>query len=287
MKRNAIIMAAGTSSRFVPLSSETPKGLLDVKGEILVERQIRQLHAAGIEDVTLVAGYMDDKFSYLKDRFGIDIVLNEDYSRYNNTSSLIRVLDRLGDTYICSSDNYFPSNVFLGNPEYSFYSARYANGDTDEYCISVDDNGRIVSVSIGGKDSWYMVGHVYFSREFSEAFKALLANEYEKEETRLGYWEDVYIRHIEDLPPMYMRKYNDGEIEEFDSLDELRCFDSSYIGNTRSSVIKDIAKRLDCKESDLDGFTKISHEGDHLLFSFRKLGTGYLYNGKNNSLTQQ
>ncbi len=287
MKRNAIIMAAGTSSRFVPLSSETPKGLLDVKGEILVERQIRQLHAAGIEDVTLVAGYMDDKFSYLKDRFGIDIVLNEDYSRYNNTSSLIRVLDRLGDTYICSSDNYFPSNVFLGNPEQSFYSARYAHGDTDEYCIYTDGNGRIASVSVGGKDSWYMVGHVYFSREFSEVFKTLLANEYVKEETRLGYWEDVYIRHIGDLPPMYIRKYNDGEIEEFDSLDELRRFDSSYIGNTRSSVIKDIAKRLDCKESDLDGFTKISHKGDHLLFSFRKCGTEYLYNGKNNSLTQQ
>lgn len=287
MKRNAIIMAAGTSSRFVPLSSETPKGLLEVKGEILVEKQIRQLHESGIDDVTLVGGYMADKFSYLKDRFGIDIVLNEDYSRYNNTSSLIRVLDRLGDTYICSSDNYFPSNVFLGNPEQSFYSALYAHGDTNEYCISTNKGGMITSVSIGGKDSWYMVGHVYFSREFSEAFKAMLANEYEKEETRLGYWEDVYIRHIEDLPPMYMRKYNDGEIEEFDSLDELRCFDSSYIGNTRSSVIKDIAKRLDCKESDLDAFTKLSHEGDNLLFLFRKHGTEYLYNGKDNSLTQQ
>ena len=39
-KRNAIIMAAGTSSRFVPLSVERPKGLLEVKGEVLIERQI-------------------------------------------------------------------------------------------------------------------------------------------------------------------------------------------------------------------------------------------------------
>ena len=39
---NAIIMAAGFSSRFAPLSYETPKGLLNVRGEIMIERQIRQ-----------------------------------------------------------------------------------------------------------------------------------------------------------------------------------------------------------------------------------------------------
>jgi len=40
---NAIIMAAGTSSRFAPLSYEKPKSLIEVKGEVLIERQIRQL----------------------------------------------------------------------------------------------------------------------------------------------------------------------------------------------------------------------------------------------------
>jgi CTP:phosphocholine cytidylyltransferase-like protein len=47
-------MAAGTSSRFAPLSYEKPKGLLKVKGEILIERQIRQLQEAGITDITIV-----------------------------------------------------------------------------------------------------------------------------------------------------------------------------------------------------------------------------------------
>ena len=40
---NAVIMAAGTSSRFAPLSYEKPKALIEVKGEILIERQLRQL----------------------------------------------------------------------------------------------------------------------------------------------------------------------------------------------------------------------------------------------------
>ena len=47
-------MAAGTSSRFAPLSYEKPKGLLKVKGEILIECQIRQLQEAGITDITIV-----------------------------------------------------------------------------------------------------------------------------------------------------------------------------------------------------------------------------------------
>ena len=51
-------MAAGTSSRFAPLSYETHKGLLTVRGEVLIERQIRQIKDAGIDSVVLVAGYM-------------------------------------------------------------------------------------------------------------------------------------------------------------------------------------------------------------------------------------
>lgn len=162
-------MAAGTSSRFVPLSSETPKGLLEVKGEVLIERRIRRLREAGIDDITVVAGYMAEKFAYLKEKYGVDIVLNEDFDRYNNTSSVIRVLDRLGDTYLCSSDNYFPQNVFAEKPIRSYYSALYAEGETGEYCIHTDADNNITEVTVGGRGSWYMVGHVYFSKEFSDA----------------------------------------------------------------------------------------------------------------------
>ena len=77
---NAIIMAAGTSTRFAPLSYEKPKGLLEVKGEILIERQIRQLKEAGIEDIIVVVGYKSGQFSYLEEKFGVRIVMNEDYN---------------------------------------------------------------------------------------------------------------------------------------------------------------------------------------------------------------
>lgn len=278
-------MAAGTSSRFVPLSAETPKGLLEVKGEILIERQIRQLREAGITDITVVVGYKADKFTYLKDKYGVELVLNEDYDRYNNTSSVIRVLDRLGDTYICSSDNYFPKNVFKDNPRQSYYSALYAYATTGEYCMTTDCDNNITEVTVGGNDSWYMVGHVYFSKDFSDAFKKLLVEEYAKDEVKQGYWEDVFISHINQLPKMSMRRYAEHDIEEFDSIDELREFDDSYLYDTRSSVLKEIAIRMGCKEENLSGFTKLKHEGDYLLFSFVKDGETYCFNELDNTIT--
>ena len=284
IKRNAIIMAAGTASRFVPLSAERPKALLDVKGEILIERQIRQLHEAGISDITIVVGYKAEMFEYLKEKFGVSIVLNEDYYRYNNTSSVIRVLDKLGNTYICSSDNYFPENVFMEDPSQSYYSALYAEGETNEYCLTIDAKDNITEVAVGGHDAWYMIGHVYFSEDFSKAFKQLLAAEYEKEETKQGYWEDVYIRYINELPLMQVHRYKEHDIEEFDSIDELRLFDESYINDTRSSVVKAIAKEMNCSEADLSKFIRIKHEGDYLLFSFQKGAETYRYNGQEKSI---
>ena len=135
IKCNAIILAAGTSSRFVPLSAEYPKGLVEVKGEVLIERQIRQLKEAGIEDITLIVGYKAYMFTYLKDKFGVSIVFNGDFNRYNNSSSVIKVIDKLDNTFVCSSDNYFTENVFVEETEDSYYSALYADGYTSEYCL--------------------------------------------------------------------------------------------------------------------------------------------------------
>lgn len=277
-------MAAGTSSRFVPLSAEKPKGLLEVRGEVLIERQIRQLREAGVYDITIVVGYKAEMFAYLKEKYGVDIVYNEDFGVYNNTSSLIRVLDRLADTYICSSDNYFAENVFAETPESSYYSSLYACGDTNEYCMSVNENDCIVNVTVGGRDAWYMVGHVFFSRAFSDKFKEILSKEYRNEATRHGYWEDVFIRYIGELPPMCIHRYSEHDIEEFDSLDELRAFDTSYLSDSRSTVLHNIACMMKCDESALSGFKNIGHEGDFLLFSFMKDNDRYEYNDSTKQL---
>ena len=273
-------MAAGTSSRFVPLSAERPKGLVEVKGEVLIERQIRQLKEAGIADITLVVGYKAEMFAYLCDKYGVEIVLNEDYARYNNTSSLIRVIDKLDNTFVCSSDNYFPENVFMNDSDDSYYSALYAEGETNEYCLTTDADDYITDVRVGGRDAWYMVGHVFFNREFSEAFRNIMTEEYKNDTTRKGYWEDLYIRYIDQLPKMKINRYKEGEIQEFDSLDELRLFDDSYIADTRSIVVKSICRTLHLQESDVYGFKNIKYVGDYLHFQFKIGDSTYEYNDK-------
>lgn len=277
MQRNAIILAAGTSSRFLPLSLEVPKGLLEVKGEVLIERQIRQLHEAGVTDICIVTGYKAEMFSYLCNKYGVEIVLNEDYAKYNNTSSLIRVADRLSNTFICSSDNYFLENVFIPNSENSYYSACYTQGKTSEYCLYVDNNDMIRNVVVGGENAWYMIGQAFFNDDFSRKFKSILTSEYNDETVRHQYWEDVYIKHINSLPPIKINRYTDGQIVEFDSLDELRAFDHTYINDTRSSILKEIGRKLNCRESSLKGFSRIPNADGYLRFTFQKDDETFLY----------
>lgn len=274
--KNAVIMAAGMSTRFAPLSYEKPKALLNVRGEILIERQIRQLKEAGICDITLVVGYMKEKMFYLEDKFGVKIAVNEDYFRFNNPSSLILVADRLDNTYICSSDNYFTENVFEPYVYSAYYSAVYTPGKTDEYCIFCNGRGLITDVKIGGEASWYMLGHVYFSREFSRKFVHILRDEYEQPLTKTHLWEDLYIRHISELE-MYIRKYDSSVVLEFDSLDELRQFDDRYVMNADSAIFSNICRVLGCADRDITGIVPIKSGLTNTSFRFCCGGKLYVY----------
>lgn len=276
---NAIIMAAGMSSRFAPLSYERPKSLLEVKGEILIERQIKQLMEAGISDITIVVGYMKEKFMYLKEKFSVDIVENDDYFRYNNTSSLIRVTERLKNTYICSSDNYFLINPFEKYVYRAYYSCIYADGKTNEYCVTTDKSGRITDVVIGGNSSWIMLGHVYFDKKFSEKFREILIREYEEDITRTQLWEILYIRFIDELE-MYINKYDGDFIKEFDSLEELRAFDVNYVKDTKSVIIKKICGILKSKDEEISEIATVKNENNDLSFSFKCKGRKYIFTMK-------
>lgn len=85
---NAIIMSAGTASRFAPLSYELPKALIEIRGEVLIERQIRQLLEAGIKEIVVVLGYKAEKFEYLKNKYDVKLIYNPYYLTRNNNSSI-------------------------------------------------------------------------------------------------------------------------------------------------------------------------------------------------------
>ncbi len=275
---NAVILAAGLSTRFGPLAFEKPKGLLRVRGEVLIERQIRQLREAGIRNILVVVGYMKEKFFYLAEKMGVELLISEDYFRYNNPSSLLLALDRLSNTYICSSDDYFTENVFEPYVYDSYYAAVRSDGPTKEYCLATNAQNYITKVTVGGgPGSWYMLGHAYFSRSFSRRFAALLAEEYEsKPHIRTELWEDFLRAHLKELP-IRIRRYEPGVIYEFDTLDELRAFDRKYLENTDSRIFENIASALHCAESEIDHIAPIKSGQTNTSFLFELHGEPYVY----------
>ncbi|MDD7266589.1 MAG: NTP transferase domain-containing protein [Lachnospiraceae bacterium] len=237
---NAVIMAAGTASRFAPLSYERPKALIEVRGEVLIERQIRQLRAAGIRDIYVVTGYRAADFNYLQERFGVILRHNADYNTRNNQASIHAVRDILKNSYVCSADNYFLQNPFAAKEEAAYYAAVYADGETKEWCLTMDETDRICGVQIGGRAAWYMLGHTFWDESFSRRFIEILEAEYALPETADKLWEEIYTAHLDELA-MKIRRYEEDFIFEFDTLDELRTFDHTYIDDTRSAVLKEIA----------------------------------------------
>lgn len=283
---NAIIMAAGLSSRFAPISYEKPKGLLKVHGDVLIERQIRQLQEAGITDITVVVGYKKEHFFYLEREYGVTIVVNEEYAARNNNSSLMKVRHKLGNTFVCSSDDYFTENPFEPYVYKAYYASVFVEGPTKEWCIHAGTGDRIESVTVGGCDSQIMLGHVYFDRAFSRTFVRILEAEYDLPVTAGKLWEEIYVDHIKELD-MVVRPYEDGIIHEFDSLDELREFDPHFLNNVDSEVFDNIVAVLGCDKNDIhdvyplkQGLTNLSCHfaigNDEYVYRHPGVGTEYI-----------
>lgn len=283
---NAVIMAAGLSSRFAPISYEKPKGLLKVRGDVLIERQIRQLQEAGITDITVVVGYKKEHFFYLEREYGVTIVVNEEYASRNNNSSLMKVHHKLGNTFVCSSDDYFTENPFELYVYKAYYASVFVEGPTKEWCIHAGTGDRIESVTVGGCDSQIMLGHVYFDRAFSQTFVRILEAEYDLPVTADKLWEEIYVDHIKELD-MVVRPYEDGIIHEFDSLDELREFDPYFLSNVDSEVFDNIVAVLGCDKNDIhdvyplkQGLTNLSCHfaigNDEYVYRHPGVGTEYI-----------
>lgn len=274
---NAIIMAAGISARFAPLSYEKPKGLFEVRGEILIERQIRQLQEAGIADITIVVGYMKEAFFYLEDAFGVSIVVNPTYATRNNNGTLMQVADKLRNTYICSSDNYYARNVFEPYQYQASYASVYSEGETVEYCADCSPRGTIARVRQGGANAWTLMGYAYFDQAFSCAFVDVLRREYYQPETPPKLWEDLLAEHLRELPPMQLHKFDSGVVYEFDYLSDLSAFDRDFMVNVDSAILDNICRTLACRREDIVDVEPVKAGLTNLSVLFSVHGVQYVY----------
>jgi choline kinase len=82
-----VILAAGRGSRLNGAASESPKCLVEAGGLTLVERQIRALRRAGVDEITVVVGCEADRVRRACGR-GVTYVENAQYAQTNSMYSL-------------------------------------------------------------------------------------------------------------------------------------------------------------------------------------------------------
>ena len=269
----AVIMAAGFGSRFVPLTLETPKGLLEVLGEPMIERQIRQLHEAEITDITVIVGYMKERFEYLIDKFGVKLRYNPEFTDKNTLASLYHAADVLegANAYILSSDNWMRENLYHKYEPCAWYAAAHAEGPTSEWVLETDKAGRITDTYPGGSDCDYMYGPAYFSADFSAEFLPALRAYYRIPGTENYYWEHVLMEILSGraakrfpggLPEtgrkpegknlgMFINRQGPDIIYEFENLEELRQFDPKYQNDSGSEAMQLVSRVFDTPESEI------------------------------------
>lgn len=288
---NAVILAAGFGSRFVPLTFETPKGLLEVFGERMIERQIAQLHEVGVTDITIVVGYLKEKFEYLIDKWGVKLLYNPEYHNKNTLTTVYRARDcfKGKNTYLLSSDNWIRNNMYHAYECGAWYSSVYMEGKTSEWCLDFNKKGQITKVQVGGADSWVMYGPVFFSREFSEQFFGTIEAYYHTPGTEQMYWEQVLAdllngtvsdhipgKHNFPVPEMYINKQPGNQVYEFENLDELRRFDEKYQNHSDNTAMELVADVLHIPESEITNLRCLKAGMTNKSFLFKARDRSYI-----------
>lgn len=273
---NAIILAAGMSTRFVPLNFEKPKGLLEVNGETLIERQINQLREKGIDEIIVVVGYMKEQFEFLVDKYNVTLVSTDDYAAKNNHASVYAARKYLKNTIITSCDLFFSENIFQKYAFDAYYCTIYVPGKTAERGIITDSDDKIIKTMYGDKccDIWVTLGYAFFNKRFSDNFISILNDTFNLPETANKFWADIQDENL-DLLYMYAKRCDSENIHEFDSLEELREFDSKYLYDSGSSIMHELCYLLAAKENNIIGIESLKQIKPS-MFKFRCKGDSYI-----------
>lgn len=217
----AIILAAGMGTRLRPLTDTTPKSLVKVAGEPMAERQIRFLKEKGIDDIIVVTGYMNEKFDYLKEKYGVKIIYNDKYNVYNNVYTMYLVREYLQDSYVTEADVYMVNNFFETELSTSAYFSGIKEDFESEWKLHYDESGKIYEIEVGPGTDYIMSGISYWTKEDGLFIKEKLEEIIEGGSFEKVYWDDVVGKIIVDLNA-HIKKINSEDWFEIDSLEDLK-----------------------------------------------------------------
>ena len=272
---NAVILAAGGADVSAKSVYNMPKGLFMKNGETLIERQIRQLKEAGIDDITVVIGYKQELYFFLADKWGVNLEINTDL-RKGNVWSLYIAKNYLGSTYICNCDNYFEENPFSTYEFNSFHATVVKEDAHNELLVRKNSSGRILEVFSGAPSGECIYGHAYFDPEFSRRLVGYLDAEMDDFRASALFYEEFIGRHAEDLD-MYAREYSGDFVFEFDSIQEIQNIEGLFLGNVSGWINEKICSVLDCTEDEISDIVVLDKGLSNILFTFVVRGERYIF----------
>ena len=153
---NAIILAAGSGSRLMPLTQDRPKGMVDLGGVSLLERHIGVLTQAGVERIVIVGGYHAETLVQLN----VEIIINPRWAETNMVETLFCAVARFGsDTIVAYGDILYEPRILtalLESPHEvsvvvdrgwrTYWEQRFADPLSDAETLRLDHQGRIIDI---------------------------------------------------------------------------------------------------------------------------------------------
>lgn len=268
--RNAIILAAGPGIRMIPINMDVPKAFLEIGGEPLIERLIRQLHEAGIQEIYVVVGYQKEEFESLMDDYNVQLIVNPDYATKNNLYSLKLAASHLANSYIVPCDIWCAENPFRTKELYSWYMISDQMDDTS--MVRVNRKGELVRIPEGHNGS-AMIGIAYLLEEDALPLRKRIHALNQKPQNHHLFWEAALLEG--EKMTIKARLVSASQVTEINTYEQLRSLDHDS-QQLKSDKINIIAQALGVHTDQVVDITVLKKGMTNRSFLFSCQGKRYI-----------
>ena len=228
--KRAVFIAAGFGTRLVPITFNTPKPLVRVHGERIIDGLIDACLEAGIEEIYIVRGYLADQFDLLLKKYPmLQFLENPEYNEANNIASALVARNLLSNAYVLEADVLLKKPELLKRYHYSSNFLGVKKEYTDDWCVTVK-NGIIQEMRVGGTgdDNYRLYGISYWNAEDGEKLAEDIDAVYHSAGGKERYWDQVPLVFCKEHYKVELRECNEGDLVEIDTYRELKEIDKTY-----------------------------------------------------------